>query len=103
MGRHSTHNHSKSIWIQKGIKNNKVYPYHPQTNLVKIFMRPLGKARKIAHDEHQNKDGKAHAKHLEQGQKRRQKLNASRHSKTSCVEPGQLVLAQNFKHAKFHL
>ena len=56
MGCHSTHNHSKSIWIHKGIKNNKVYPHHPQTNLVEIFMRPLGKAMKIAHYEHQNKE-----------------------------------------------
>ena len=44
----------------------------------------------------------AHAKHLEQQLKRKQKLNASRHLKTSCIEPGQLVLANIFKHAKFH-
>ena len=132
----------------KGILHNKVYLYHPQANPVETFMKPLGKAMKIAHHKNQNKEttldqllasyqatphittslapvnlifqhgykhdfplakppianniSEAHAKHLEQQQKRKHKLNASRHSKTSDIEPGQLVLAKNFKHTKFH-
>ena len=49
-----------------------------------------------------NNINEAHAKHLELQQKRKHKLNASGHSKTSDIEPGQLVFAKNFKHTKFH-
>ena len=49
-----------------------------------------------------NSINEAYAKHLEQQQKRKHKLNASRHSKTSDVKLGQLVFAKNFKHTKFH-
>ena len=119
-----------------------------QPNPVETFMKPLGKAMKIAHYEHQNKEtalnhllasypaiphiatsqapgdsifqhgyqlnfptgkpltsnhiSEVHVKHHEQQQKRKQKLNASRHSKTTCIEPGQLVLAKNFKCARFY-
>ena len=132
----------------KDIKHNKVYPYYPLANPVETFMKPLGKAMKIAHYEHQNKEtalnqllasyqatphiatsqaqgnlifqldyqhnfpiakpltpnhiNEIHAKHLEQQQKRKQKLNAFRHFRISCIEPGQLVLAKNLKCAKFH-
>ena len=37
----------------KGIIHNKVYPYHPQANPVETFMKPLGKAMKIAHYQNQ--------------------------------------------------
>ena len=132
----------------KGILHNKVYLYHPQANPVETFIKPLGKAMKIAHHKNQNKEttlnqllasywptphiatsqapgnlifqhgyqhyfplakppitnsiNEAYAKHLEQQQKRKHKLNASRHSKTSDVKLGQLVFAKNFKHTKFH-
>ena len=37
------------------IEHHKVFPYHPQANPVETLMKPLGKAMKIAHFNHQNK------------------------------------------------
>jgi hypothetical protein len=39
-----------------GTKHIKTFPYHPQANPAECFMRPLGKAMKIAHHNHANKD-----------------------------------------------
>ena len=49
-----------------------------------------------------NNINEAYAKHLEQQLKRKLKLNASSHSKTSDIEPGQLFIAKDFKRIKFH-
>lgn len=38
-----------------GITHRKSYPYHPQANPVETFMKPLGKAMKIAHAEGKDK------------------------------------------------
>ena len=35
---------------KKGIKHEKVFPYHPNSNPVETLMKSLGKAMKIAHD-----------------------------------------------------
>ena len=40
----------------QGIEHKKTYPYHPQANPVETFMKPLGKAMKIAHGEGKNKN-----------------------------------------------
>ena len=39
---------------EQGIRHEKAYPYHPQANLSECFMKPLGKAMKIAHLEGKN-------------------------------------------------
>ena len=39
----------------RDITHDKVYPFHPQANLVETFMKPLGKAMNVAH---YNKDDK---------------------------------------------
>lgn len=38
-----------------GIQHRTSFPYHPQSNPVETFMKPLGKAMKIAHQEGSNK------------------------------------------------
>lgn len=40
---------------QNGIQHTKVFPYHAQANPAETFMRPLGKAMKIAYNSNQNK------------------------------------------------
>ena len=45
-------NYSRS----KGIDHIKTYPYHPQANPAETFMKPLGKAMKSAHYNHENKE-----------------------------------------------
>ena len=40
----------------RGIIHNKVYPYHHQANPIETFMKPLGKAMKIAHHKNQYKE-----------------------------------------------
>jgi len=37
------------------VEHEKAFPYHPQANPVESFMKPLGKAMKIAHHEKKNK------------------------------------------------
>ena len=39
-----------------GIIHEKTFPYHPQANPVETFMRPLGKAMKVAHREGKSKE-----------------------------------------------
>lgn len=46
----------KEFSANHGIRHRTSYPYHPQANPVETFMRPLGKAMKIAHFESKNKE-----------------------------------------------
>ena len=48
MGHRLTAQHSKSFQTADGIRIKHIPPYHPQANEAECFMKPLGKAIKIA-------------------------------------------------------
>ena len=56
MGHHSILKNFATTQESQGIEHKKTYPYHPQANPVETFMKPLGKAMKIAHGEGKNKN-----------------------------------------------
>ena len=72
---------------EQGIRHDKAYPYHPQANLSECFMKPLGKAMKIAHLEGKNKK-KALGEFLTN-------FRATPHSFTGMA-PGDILLRYGF-------
>ena len=72
---------------EQGIRHKKAYPYHPQANLSECFMKPLGKAMKIAHLEGKNKK-KALGEFLAT-------FRATPHSATGMA-PGDILLRYGF-------
>ena len=45
----------RSFLEKKGIEHEKCFPYHPNSNPVETFMKPLGKAMRVAHREGNDK------------------------------------------------
>ena len=49
-------NEFKSYMKSIGVESDPSYPYHPQSNPVETWMKPLGKCLKIASKNHNNKE-----------------------------------------------
>ena len=70
-----------------GVTHIRTYPYHPQANPAETFMKPLGKAMKIAHHHRTDKEVALN--------KLLRDYRATPHSATGMA-PGDLILRNGF-------
>ena len=78
----------KEFSEELGVTHTRTFPYHPQANPAETFMKPLGKAMKIAHHHKTDKESALN--------KLLRDYRATPHSATG-MSPGDLILRNGFR------